>query len=198
MGPKPRPTRRYGDPACLVLKNPELTAHFGGLQELAPEAKFVVMVRDPRDIIASILEVQAKFERQKKAPPFPLTHDVKSWSLWVRRYYLAFAKADVRENTLFVRYEDLTRQPQHEVERLRAFTGLALTDFDPARNWPQGSGGREGGQPGRYEEYVTELFGKAISRRRIGKFRARLSADEIAIIEHECADIIKGFGYLPV
>ena len=189
-------SRRLGERPCLVLKNPEMTALFGDLRELATEARFTVMMRDPRDIIASMLEVQAKFDRQKKTAPIPLKRDMKTLSQRVRSYYAPFADPGLRENTLFVRYEDLTCEPRHEVQRLRDFTGLALADFDPARDWSQAGGG-DAYQPGRYKEYTTELFGEAISRRRIGKFRTRLNPDEIATVEHECADIFKSFGYRP-
>ena len=57
---------------------------------------------------------------------------MKSLSPRVRSYCAPFADSSLRENTLFVRYEDLTREPQHEVQRLRDFTGLALADSDRA------------------------------------------------------------------
>ena len=66
---------------------------------------------------------------------------MKSLSLRVRSYYDPFADTSLRENTLFVRYEDLTREPQREVQRLRDFTGLALADFDPVRDWSQAAAG---------------------------------------------------------
>jgi hypothetical protein len=142
-------SQRLGERPCLVLKNPEMTALFGDLRELATEAKFAVMMRDPRDIIASMLEVREKFDRQKKTAPIPLERDMKSLSLRVRSYYAPFADTSLREDTLFVRYEDLTHNPQHEVQRLRNFTGLALADFDPARDWSQAAAGGAY-QPGRW------------------------------------------------
>src|SRR5215475_9684373 len=41
----------------IVLKNPELTVHFPDLAGWYGKAKFLVVVRDPRDTIASILDV---------------------------------------------------------------------------------------------------------------------------------------------
>lgn len=55
-----------GRPDVLVLKDPCLTASFYALAYLLPEAKFAVMIRDPRDTILSRLEVM---ERSTGAKP---------------------------------------------------------------------------------------------------------------------------------
>ena len=52
--------QRYAPATTLVLKHPELTKFFPRLAEWFGHAKFVVIVRDPRDTIASMLEVTSR------------------------------------------------------------------------------------------------------------------------------------------
>ncbi len=49
--------RRYPPASHLVLKEPHLTRFFPDLWELIPEAQFIVLVRDPRDTLLSMMEV---------------------------------------------------------------------------------------------------------------------------------------------
>ena len=48
---------RYGNPTTLVLKAPDLATTYKQLNEFVPDSKFLVMVRDPRDTIPSLLKL---------------------------------------------------------------------------------------------------------------------------------------------
>ncbi|MEZ6062822.1 MAG: sulfotransferase [Planctomycetaceae bacterium] len=51
---------RLGNCEHLLLKEPHLTLFWPDLFELVPEAIFIIMIRDPRDAIASMVEVGRK------------------------------------------------------------------------------------------------------------------------------------------
>src|SRR3546814_15733803 len=61
--------QRSGRPAALVLKSPELATYFPHAAVLLPAARFVISVRDPKDTIASMIEVGEK-HRQRRANSF--------------------------------------------------------------------------------------------------------------------------------
>jgi len=107
---------------------------------------------------------------------------------------MTFQHPDFRKHVLFVRYEDLVREPDIQIERIRAFTGLALEDYDPDKLWTGGgrdfSSDHKSGDP-----YINELYGRRMSSKRVGRFRNMLTADEIRIIEAECAPLFSAFGY---
>src|SRR3546814_1868167 len=52
------PYRRSSD-----LKSPELSTYFPHAADLFPEARFVISVRDPKDTIASMIEVGERHRR---------------------------------------------------------------------------------------------------------------------------------------
>src|SRR3546814_20373507 len=54
---------RLGQPEALVLKSPELSTYFPHAADLFPEARFVISVRDPKDTIASMIEVGERHRR---------------------------------------------------------------------------------------------------------------------------------------
>ena len=181
----------YGQPATLVLKNPELTRCFAGLNELVEHAKFICMVRDPRDAIASMLEVARK-KQQVIGPYFAQN---------MSRHFLSFyatvlnpAHAALANNLLFVRYEDLVRQPQTVLERLREFTGLSLGEIDPDSDFDTGAVDYEHATKA-WSDFITDLYGKAISPRKVGRYRADLQPPAIETIERQCASFAKRYDY---
>lgn len=188
---------RYAPATNLVLKSFLMSVMFPAVFELLPEARFLISVRDPRDIACSQIEVGEKQRRQNQYVRFP--RDVALLSQENRRFYLpsmGFRNPAFRERVLFVRYEDLVVQPDIEVERIRKFTGLSLGDYDPSNFWAGGGRDfhqdRESGDP-----YINELYGKGVSSERVGRYRKMLTPNEIRVIETECAPLFSEFGYKP-
>jgi Sulfotransferase family len=186
---------RYAPATHLVIKSFLMSVMFPAVFELLPEARFLVSVRDPRDIACSQIEVGEKQHQQGQNVRFP--RDVTRLSRENRHYYLpsmTFQHPRFRNQVLFVRYEDLVQQPDTQIDRIRAFTGLALEDYNPAEFWAGGGrdfrSDRKSGDP-----YINELYGKGVSTSRVGRYREKLTPGEIRVIETECAPIFSAFGY---
>ena len=77
---------RYDDVPHLVLKEPHLTLYFADLFELLPAARFVVMLRDPRDAIASMIEVGKKLDTEEKKNYLP-KRDMAELSKYFKSFY---------------------------------------------------------------------------------------------------------------
>lgn len=99
-------------------KTPLYLAHVDELAEVWTDARFVVLVRDGRDVALSLLGV-----------PFGPNNVWAAAHFWARGIDLGVT-AEKRHGArvLTIRYEDLVTDPATHVERLCAFLGLA---FEP-------------------------------------------------------------------
>jgi hypothetical protein len=119
--------RRWGD------KTPHYVHHVDQLLRIWPGARFVVLVRDGRDVALSL----------RRMPFGP--NNAWAAAQWWARGIRAGARAgrDHPDAVLTMRYEDLAQRPREEVRRLCGFLGLsyaddmlALENVDPARIVP--------------------------------------------------------------
>ena len=104
---------RWGD------KSPGYALHVPRIAELLPEAHFVHLIRDGRDVRLSQLKRGSNHPNAKK--------HARRWRKRVRTAQRAGEKLPGRYMEL--RYEDLIADPEPELRRICEFVGL---DFDPA------------------------------------------------------------------
>ena len=118
---------RWGD------KTPHYVHHVDHLLRLWPGARFVVLVRDGRDVALSL-----------KRMPFGPNNAWAAAQWWARGIRAgARAAAEHPGAVLTVRYEDLAERPSEQVRRVCGFLGLSYSDamlelehVDPARIVP--------------------------------------------------------------
>ncbi len=182
---------RMSPGGVLVLKNPELSNVLLDVAELFPDAHLLATVRDPRDQVASELEVDARRAAGIRDPNFETRNVVA-----LANRYAAYNKEIFElhrqhpERLYIVRYEDLVLSPDKALLDLRAATGLDLA-FDPTKPWSCISplAGLQSGPS------CSDLYGGPIDTRSVGRFKRDLSTDEVTAIEEACADFMDIFGY---
>ena len=183
----------------LVLKEPHLTRYFPQLFELLPDSKFIVILRDPRDVIASMIRVGESLKEEGKRHFFQ-NRDIERLCEHYRAFYQpSFAhlkeNPEFRKNFISLRYEDLVVNPHECFKSLREFTGLDLPEeFDKA---PQpGALDWNNDFQGRYKAWKTDKLGSILDSSSVGKYKQTLKSEEIAQISTFCADIFDAFGYI--
>lgn len=186
----------------LVLKEPHMTGYFPFLHKLLPEAKFVVVARDPRDTIASMLTVGEKMQQIGTQHMFS-TRDVAKFTELVNAFYevsinAVRASESFRQALRWVRYEEFVTAPQAVIKALREFTGLKLEQFDPQdptkRTLPAKIESRA--KSDRAKPWQSKLMSqKGISTESLGAYKRQLSPEQIKHIETELAPIFDVFGY---
>ncbi len=192
------PGRRH-----LVLREPHLTMLFPELAELLPRAKFICVIRDPRDVIASMIEVGRKLQAQGQTKDVMARlftgRNMDDLCRHVQSFYEPVVRARasaLKDRVLFVRYEDLVQAPRQQLDVLRRFTGLKLVDVDPDAE--PDTGRVDHGSGSRYQRaWKTEKDGKAISDDSVGRHADVLQPEEIAAIEKHCGRLMTQFKYLP-
>jgi len=195
--------RRYKSPKTLVLKTPELTPYFPYLMRLLPEAKFVVSVREPKDTIASMIEVGER-QRQRGEQSFFHTagRDMAQFVAHYRSYYAPLfehmkgAGTRDKDRVLFVSYERLLTDTENTVAALGKFSGIDLGRFDRGAAWRSEVHGADGSAAdGKGSAWQTGLEGKGMSTAHLGRYSDILTEQEILEIDEQSVDICRAFGY---
>lgn len=142
--------------------------HFDRLRRIWPEARFIHMLRDGRDVARSVV--------------------ARGWAgnmwtgiaRWVEAERLWAAMEPTLEPGRFtqIRYEELVRAPEHELARLCAFLGVA---YAPAMlQDPDGSRALRPPDP-----------------KLIGQWRTKLAPDEVRLAEARAGAMLAERGYEP-
>ena len=184
----------------LVLKQPDLVRDFEDVFELVEGAKFLVVVRDPRDTITSIIEVAKRQAARGEVTRLTrMGQDVQQLADFFNWHYdpIVNTKSDAfRRATLWLRYEDVVDDVAATLDRVRAFTGLEFTNFEPERVWERRAADLDVHKQSRMEApWTSELYGQGVSRQAVGRYREQLTPDQVAAVERGCAHICRAFGY---
>ncbi len=187
---------RYASAEHLAIKSITLGRHCADLAKLLPEARFLVSVRDPRDIIASMITVGQKQEQLGRPNQYP--RNIEQLALSVMTSYRASATStaeDFRRRTYFAKYEELTSDPVSSIAAIERWTGLDFSGFDLSKEWPRSL--VDFAQHKTDDPFLTEQYGIGISSKPVGRFQSVLTDAEITHAEQICAPMMKMFRYPP-
>jgi Sulfotransferase family len=162
---------RFGD------KTPGHVLHMETLASWFPEAVFIHVIRDGRNVLLSNLETS-----------FGPADVVEGASVWKRLVLSGRQSGRVlgAQRYCEVRYEDLLEQPEAEIKRLGSFAGL---EYTPSML--------------RYFERADELGAKATHHRNLRlpptkglrDWRDQMSSRQLAIFEALAGDVLTEMGY---
>ena len=185
--------RRHGKPRWGD-KTPYYSLHLPAVAELLPEARFVHLVRDGRDVALSIRPLWF-------APGQDAATLARYW-----RDCIEGARAGARQvrHFLEVRYEDLVREPEQVLPRICAFVEL------PWRREMLDYHGRAARRLAEVEDRTLDdgrvitraqrlgqhpLLGEPLRPDRIGQWRSAMSAADVAVFDEIAGDLLDELGY---
>jgi Sulfotransferase family len=181
---------RWGD------KTPRHAARIEQLAEVLPEARFIHLIRDGRDVVLSRIESLALR---------PKTIDKVSRQ-WSNRVMKARRQGTRTGRYVEVRYEDLVVDPEPVLRRLCSFCEL---DFDPAMlQYYEHSGDRLAEiahdlppgkkRPGRAAESRLALHDRLThppDTTRVARWRSEMSAEDLEAFDREAGELLRELGY---
>jgi hypothetical protein len=176
-----KPEARWGDKNnAHVTRVPELAALF-------PDAVFLHLVRDGRDVVCSHRDLAQV--RGPLAPRLPksLLGATRLWRDHVRAADAAAARLGPGR-AFGLRYEALVRDPRGTLEELCFFLGLA---FDSAMLEPERAAGDE---PKSWDAWKWRTR-EPPSQRPAGRFRRDLFPEDVVLVEALAADVLRRHGY---
>jgi Sulfotransferase family len=167
---------RWGD------KTPAYLPHVDELAEVWPEARFVILVRDGRDVALSV-----------KRLPFGANNAWAAARSWKQAVQLGQdAQRRYPDRVLTVRYEDLVGDPGTHVERVCAFLSLeydpqmlAIERTDTAKILQDQSG------------WFTNVWA-GINTTAVGKWRREMTPGQVRTFEGVAGDELRDLGYATV
>ena len=163
----------YGDQSPI-------TTHFCKelIQEF-PLSKFIVLVRDPRDVALS-------YSKIKNHPARNLNHAIWKWNDSI--YMLDFLKRKDPSCAIHIKYEDLVAQPKQTLESICGFLNITYSDelLDHSKSAEN---------LGVSHLAIHSNLNNKISTSSIGKWKTELSEEKINTINSLTKTNRERFGY---
>jgi hypothetical protein len=141
------------------------------LCEWFPGARILHLVRDPRDVVASL---------QRK--PWASHSAVRNAQVWLGLNQAAL-RSNHRPDYLQIKYEQLVTQPERDLQRICGFLG---EDYSPAM--------LEADQTTK-QNHTLRMHQQRVSQERVDKWREQLTADQVAQVEWVTEPLLETFGY---
>jgi len=166
--------------------------HLSTLSEIYPDARFLHLVRDGRDVACSYREVMKQNSMSPYAPQLPT--DIESiadeWLTNVRKVdnYLSGLHGSKKRT---VRYEDLVRQPESVISNICIWLGLV---FEPKMLEFYDRNKRDQLEPSLTMDWKQRTM-EPVSAGTVGRFRTLLTVDELESFNRVAGDMLSRFGY---
>lgn len=120
--------QKNGRPELLIAKDPLITEHIRRFVDLTPKVRHVISIRDPRDVIQSVLTIQSKMLATADYPVTVITkHNEIGIVNYIMKIYEAIQRIESRPNVMLSRYEDLVVRDEGLRQRLSDFIGREVS-----------------------------------------------------------------------
>mgnify|MGYP000212141348 CR=1 FL=1 len=177
-------------------KTPNYVDRMPQISAILPEARFIHLIRDGRDVAMS------RIKRSLKNPP-PMARVARNWKRRIKRAQREGSKLD---HYLELRYEDLIGDTEGVLRRICAFVEL---DFDPAMlTYYERAEERMSEmahdlkpvdgkplRPGEERMQAHKMTQEPPSADAIGRWRKRMDAADLETFERVAGDLLSELGY---
>lgn len=163
----------YGDQSPVNTQFLYLISH------IYPNAKFIFLVRDPRDVVLS-------YKKLKNNPASKTSYAVWKWKESIKGYYKLVNK---NHNVLLLKYEDLVSSPKSSIKTICRFLNIQYIDN---MEFPSG---KEKEILGTENVFYHSNIGNPINTKSIGKWKEYLTKVEIEYINKKTQKFREQFGY---
>lgn len=165
-------------------KTPQNTYFLKHIYPVYPDAKYIFLLRDGRDVVSSLIKMMRVNKKHQEFTDKQLVDQaIFLWNESIVQYdWLQSKSADI----MLVRYEDFVTKPDEVVDDIVAYLGVEkgmLTDFDKADAMGVG------------EMEHHQNLRKPISPKSIGKWKSELTKEQLAYILPRINDNLSRFSY---
>ncbi len=189
--------KRYNNPKKIIIKSFPMTANFNIIFDLIPESHFIFTVRDPRDVIASMIRVGEEQQKATMENKFP--RDINYLSKRVNLYHrILFSEVFTKKNSLLkksttiIKYEEVVTNPKSIISGVNKKLGTNINLKNTNEIWKRSDY--------IYNEskrfgFSSKHWGMPITSKTIGSYKNVLNSDEINLVNDQCKEIMNFFNY---
>jgi hypothetical protein len=165
----------------LILKDPGLSLYLDEIKDLFPPYKMIVLVRDPRDVLASMKNVTHRKQKQ---------WDLQDASIQLFSYYhkIGNYQQHADQDCITVRYEDLvvgkTATLQDFLHQPVLQNVFRDSNIAAVRD-----------QLSTTDPFFSDLYLQPTTQKQVGSYREILSVDEVRHVESVYSGVIQRWGY---
>lgn len=177
------------DPSVIIDKNNYYIHHLNSLKEIWPDAKFIHLIRDGRDVACSYMGVKDLKTKSDYKPQLP--YDIKDIAReWVinNQNIMKFGSTQKEGNFVSIRYEDLLNNVESTLSKLLKLFGL---NFDERMLEYY----KINDEPSSTLDWKRKTL-SSIDQSNTGKFTKLLNKSEIRSFEDIASEMLKKFDYL--
>jgi hypothetical protein len=176
---------KQGKPSAMIGdKNNFYIERVEELHTAFPNSRFVLIVRDGRDVLCSYRELSQERRLSKYAPRLPRAAERVARD-WARNN--AKAVSLIEDKGLVVRYEDLVTEPKRVLTKIGDFLSVgyesSMLDFY-----------RRNDEPLEFMAWKARTK-ERVDPGRVGRYREELSAEDQSIFAAEAGRVLAMFGY---
>jgi hypothetical protein len=176
-------------PKCWIEKTTSTEIYAQEIKTWFPKAKFIHIIRDPRDNWASMKSGWEKRYQHFNTSPHELMHSL------LERGKLGMEFAERNRNSLgeeayhVVRYEDLTENLEEEMKKISTFIGINYSEtmLSPSTFNHEWHG----------NNFNNIKSNKAFTTN-VNRWPERITPEEAQLVEYYFSNVMQGWGYEPV
>ena len=158
--------------------------------------KVVYLVRDPRDVTVSYYHHRRRLDPEFRTPIDRFASAQRLWREDWGAHVLGWLEGAVSDRCLFVRYEDLKRDPETHLGAIAAFSGYPLKRGEAKRFVELSSFERMQKSVERVEK-AQGMTIRFVRRGKVGGWQDELCIQSARHIEERYAELMTRLGYLP-
>ena len=177
----------------LLLKSIVFGSNIYLMNILFPKEKFIMTIRDPRDIICSMLDISEKQIAQGQLPQYPRNMSTlcnfinEKYNILSNSKYSYFTK----ESVIIIKYEDFIDDHQSKLNDTMKKLGIDFS-FSKNHNYWDFALNLNSTSDNLYD---STLWNKPISNSKIGVYKNLLTLEEINDVNKNCESLISRFNY---
>jgi hypothetical protein len=182
--------RRNSGKPRWAEKTPHNVRFMAPLGSIFPEARFIHVIRDGRDVACSLVTMDWKDFRTGKKLEYlqSIRNAAKYWREVVRRGQQQAAEPHLRDRVMEVRYEALVTETEQTMRKVLDFLGEEwepgiLNAYKNTRNH----------EPG---ESSTEQVTKPVYNTSVGRWKREIPAEEKPAFKFEAGLLLQELGYV--